>query len=75
MFSEGVIGGSNIEALWGMIAIRMLTCTRKCWRTKNQAKKFTRQFSRLLTPAPSLSVFHGNLPHRKSYVVLRRLCL
>ena len=30
---------------------------------KNQAKKFTfRQFSRLLTPAPSLSVFHGNLP-------------
>ena len=33
------------------------------WRRgKNQAKKFTRQFSRLLTPATSLSVFHGNLP-------------
>ena len=29
---------------------------------KNQAKKLPRQFSRLLTPAPSLSVFHGNLP-------------
>ena len=52
----------------------MLTCTRKCWRTKNQAKKFTRQFSRLLTPAPSLSVSHGNLPHLfKSYVVLSSL--
>ena len=43
-FSEGVIVTSNGQATWGMIAIRTLTCTRKCWRTKNQAKKFTRQF-------------------------------
>ena len=44
---------------------RILRCiwTANRWRRgKNQAKKFTRQFSRLLTPAPSLSVFHGNLP-------------
>ena len=47
----------------------MLTCTRKCWRTKNQAKKFTRQFSRLLTPAPSLSVSHGNLRKDMRYYV------
>ena len=31
---------------------------------KKVAKKFTRQFSRLLTPATSLSVFHGNLPQQ-----------
>ena len=31
---------------------------------KNQAKKLPRQFSRLLTPVPSLSVFHGNLPQK-----------
>ena len=30
--------------------------------TKIRQKKLPRQFSRLLTPAPSLSVFHGNLP-------------
>ena len=44
---------------------RILRCiwTANRWRRgKNQAKIFTRQFSRLLTPAPSLSVFHGNLP-------------
>ena len=34
--------------------------------TKIRQKKLPRQFSRLLTPVPSLSVFHGNLPHRKS---------
>ena len=32
---------------------------------KNQAeKKLPRQFSRLLTPVPYLSVFHGNLPQQ-----------
>ena len=30
--------------------------------TKIRQKKLPRQFSRLLTPVPSLSVFHGNLP-------------
>ena len=30
--------------------------------TKIRQKKIPRQFSCLLTPAPSLSVFHGNLP-------------
>ena len=35
---------------------------------KNQAeKKFPRQFSRLLTPVPSLSAFHGNLPQQIRY--------
>ena len=29
---------------------------------KSGNKKLPRQFSRLLTPVPSLSVFHGNLP-------------
>ena len=40
--------------------------------TKRQksGKKFTRQLSHLLTPATSLSVFHGNLPQE-----IRRLCL
>ena len=31
-------------------------------RQKSGKKNLPRQFSRLLTPAPSLSVFHGNLP-------------
>ena len=32
--------------------------------TKITRKKLPRQFSRLLTPVPSLSVFHGNLPQQ-----------
>ena len=31
-------------------------------KSKIRQKNLPRQFSRLLTPAPSLSVFHGNLP-------------
>ena len=31
---------------------------------KSGRKKLPRQFSRLLTPVPSLSVFHGNLPQQ-----------
>ena len=34
--------------------------------TKIRQKKLPRQFSRLLTPVPSLSVFHGNLPQGAS---------
>ena len=34
--------------------------------TKIRQKKLPRQFSRLLTPVPSLSVVHGNLPQGAS---------
>ena len=73
MFSEGVIGDSNIEALevWSLS---------ECWPAQGNAdvlkirqKNLPDNFSRLLTPGPSLSVSHGNLPQR--YVVLCRLCL
>ena len=46
---------------------RILRCilTANRWRRgNNQVTKFTRQFSRLLTPVPSLTVFHGNLPQK-----------